>query len=249
MEQGIPKQPQHSVGGGDSSDVDPVAQEINERRTKDTFLGVDDEAVLSQAGKNLPEMTAMICLVLAGQLQVILICKAILNMMLDTVNLPLEGIARIAQPAFSTMCKGEDKVLSERRTRRSRSKFSNSALAIASFALLRRHNLEKIGGPVLFIWWKMSLVAGRGGSVPDGLTSANSSSNAFIQTEKLLLLDSATEGCAAAIGLLSGPAMVQNSGPALAGPALAERQQRRIDNCGQCRDRGRRAGWFGTFIN
>ena len=59
--------------------------------------------------------------------------------------------------------------------------------------------------------------------MPDGLTtSANSSNNAFNQSEKLL--ETAAGGCAAATILLSGPAMKQLSGPALkqlSGPALA----------------------------
>jgi hypothetical protein len=74
-----------------------VAQEINGRGPKHTLLRVDDQAVLTKAEKNLPEMETMLNVVFAGHLQIILVGEPELQLVLHPVDLPLESVVGVPQ--------------------------------------------------------------------------------------------------------------------------------------------------------
>jgi hypothetical protein len=64
---------------------------------KYTFLRVDDQAMLTKAEKNLPEMKTVLDVVFAGHLQIILVGEAELQLVLYPVNLALESVAGVLQ--------------------------------------------------------------------------------------------------------------------------------------------------------
>jgi hypothetical protein len=74
-----------------------VAQEVNGGGPKNTLLCIDDQAMLSKTKEHLPEMETVLNVVFAGHLQIVLVCKAELQMVLHPLNLPLEGVASVLQ--------------------------------------------------------------------------------------------------------------------------------------------------------
>jgi hypothetical protein len=96
------------VGGGKSSEayvgsgVTPPAVTLWPKKSieggpKYTFLRVDDQAVMTKAKKNLPEMKTVLDVIFAGHLQIILVGEAELQLVLHPVDLPLKSVAGVPQ--------------------------------------------------------------------------------------------------------------------------------------------------------
>jgi hypothetical protein len=62
--------------------------------------------------------------------------------------------------AFLTMCRGDDKGLSDRRTIPSFSSCKNSALAAANISASSRRKREAMGGPEVLMWCSTSVPTG-----------------------------------------------------------------------------------------